>query len=183
MSLKMHNNTSNKSLILYFSKTQLTLGKEKVWMTKKLLLNDDVVKNKADIIILITWLMFVKVQRLFYKGPSNLGEVNSFSSSFSDNGHKVTFLSRIRKTLPSIGLIFKPELLYFKFFDLFKGKGLHMDRNEVFGTWNLILLQMCFKYMFNYCTKSHPPHAITVHHSIKEPILLLWLEGATFHFT
>ena len=91
MSLKMHNNTSNKSLILYFSKTQLTLGKEKVWMTKKLLLNDDVIKNKADIIILIKWLMFVKAQRLVYKVSSDLGEVNSFSSSFPDNGHKVPF--------------------------------------------------------------------------------------------
>ena len=49
------------------------------------------------------------------------------------------------KSLPGIGLIIKPELffLYFNFLVAFKGKGLHMNRIEVFGTLNLILLQIC----------------------------------------
>ena len=88
MSLWMHNNTYNKGLIHYFSKTQLTLGKEKIWKTKKLLLNADVIKNNADIIILITWLMVVKFKRLVYKAASDLGKANSFSGSFSDDGQK-----------------------------------------------------------------------------------------------
>ena len=89
VSLKIHNNTSNKGFIHYFSKTQLTLGKEKTWKTKKLLLNDDIIKNNVDIIILITRLMVVKVKRLVYKVASDLGKENSFSGSFSDNGQKV----------------------------------------------------------------------------------------------
>ena len=88
MSLKIHNNKSNKGLIHYFSKTQLTLVKEKNWKTKKLWLNDDVIKNNAAIIILITWLMVVKFKTLVYKVASDLGKENSFSGRFSDNGQK-----------------------------------------------------------------------------------------------
>ena len=35
----------------------LTLGKRKIWKTKKLFLNNYMIKSNADVIILITWLM------------------------------------------------------------------------------------------------------------------------------
>ena len=72
---------------------------------------------------------------MLYQVSSDLGEVNSFSSSFSNEDPKFS-LSRVSKTLPSIGLIFKPELIFFilNFLAAFKGKGLHVDRNEVFDT-------------------------------------------------
>ena len=92
----------------------------------------------------------LKSKDVLYQVSSDLGEVNNFSSSSSDEDQKAS-LSRVRKTLPSIGLLFKPELLFFilNFLAAFKGKGLHMDRNESFDTWNFILLEICFKHRFN----------------------------------
>ena len=92
----------------------------------------------------------LKSKDVLYQVSSDLGEVNSFSSSSSDEDKKASH-SRVRKTLPSIGLIFKPELLFFilNFLAAFKGKGLQMDRNESFDTWNFILLEICFKHIFN----------------------------------
>ena len=68
------------------------------------------------------------------------------------------------------------------FWAAFKGKGLHMKRNKVFGTWNLLLLQICFKYMINESIKSQPLQVIMVEQFIKNPVLFLWLEGVTFHW-
>ena len=64
------------------------------------------------------------------------GEVNGFSSSFSDEDQKAPSLLRVRKPLPCVELIFKPELLFFSliFLAAFEGKGWHVDRKEVFGT-------------------------------------------------
>ena len=36
--------------------------------------------------------------------------------------------------------------------------------------------------MFNSSTKSQPFHEIMVGWFIKEPVLFLWFEGATFHY-
>ena len=63
----------------------------KIWKAKKLLLNDDVVKNIADVIILVMWLMLeslLKSKDVLYQVSSNLGEVNKFYSSFSDMSQK-----------------------------------------------------------------------------------------------
>ena len=93
MSSKICNNTSNKGLSHHFLKKQLTLCKEQIWKENKktLLLNDEVVKNKADVIILIARLMLkflVKSKNVFYQDSSDLVELNSFYSSFSDAGQK-----------------------------------------------------------------------------------------------
>ena len=47
---------------------------------------------------------------------------------------------------------FQTRVIFFKilnFWAVFNGKDVHMDRNEVFGTWNLIILRICFKCMLN----------------------------------
>ena len=93
-------NTSKKGLHHYFLKKRFTLAKEKFESkTKKLLLNDYVIKNNADFIISITGLMLkflLKSKDVLYHVSSDLGEVNSFYSSFSDAGQKATpaFLKR-----------------------------------------------------------------------------------------
>ena len=93
----------------------------------------------------------LKSKDVLFHVSSDLGEVNGFSSSFSDKDQKAPSLLRVRKPLPCVELIFKPELLFFSliFLAAFEGKGWHVDRKEVFGTWNLIFLQICFKHMFN----------------------------------
>ena len=58
---------------------------------KNLLLSDDVIKNSADVIILITWLILkflLKSKDAMYQVSSDLGEVNRFYSGFSDAGQK-----------------------------------------------------------------------------------------------
>ena len=56
MSSKICSNTSNKGLSHYFSKKAVHFRQRKNLKVrlKKLLLNDDVIKNNADVIILIT---------------------------------------------------------------------------------------------------------------------------------
>ena len=59
-----------------------------------------------------------------------------------------------------------------------------MSRNEDFWTWNLILLQIYLKYMFNQTAKIQPVHVIIVHKSkniLKELVLFFWLASTSFH--
>ena len=52
---KIHNNTSDKGLIHYFSKNTVDFRQRKNFeIQKNLLLNDDVINNNGDFIILIT---------------------------------------------------------------------------------------------------------------------------------
>ena len=95
-----------------------------------------------------------------------------------------------------ISILIKPNLSHINWFNVsyilhffilnfraaFKSKGLHIKRNEVFGTWNPFVLQICFKYMFNSSTKSQPVHIIMVEQFIKKPVLFLSLEGVTVHW-
>ena len=56
-------------------------------MTKKLLLNDNVNKTNVDVIIFITGLMLkplIKSKYVLYHVSSDLGDLNSFYSSFSE---------------------------------------------------------------------------------------------------
>ena len=56
-----------------------------------LLLNDYVIKNTADVIIFITWLMLtflLKSRDVVYQVSSDLGEVKCCYSSFSDADQK-----------------------------------------------------------------------------------------------
>ena len=62
------------------------------------------------------------------------------------------------------------------FLAAFKGKGLHMDRNEVFGTWNLIFLQICFKHMF-IIKALQALHVIMVHQFIKKACIIPLIGG------
>ena len=84
------NNTSNKGLSHYFSKKQLALGKGKIWKQdkKNLLSNNYVIKNNADVIIFIRWLM-LNPEDVLYLVSSDLSEVKCFYGSFSDAGQKV----------------------------------------------------------------------------------------------
>ena len=75
-----------------------------------LLLNDYVIKNTADVIILITWLMLtflLKSRDVVYQVSNDLGEVKCFYSSFSDAGQKPFHV--FQKCLPGIGLNFASE--------------------------------------------------------------------------
>ena len=75
-----------------------------------LVLNDYVIKNTADVIILITWLMLtflLKSRDVVYQVSSDLGEVKCFYSSFSDAGQKPFHV--FQKCLPGIGLNFASE--------------------------------------------------------------------------
>lgn len=63
-----------------------------------MLLNDKAIKNNAGINILITWLMskfMVKSKGVVYQVSSDLCEVNSYYSSFSDVGQKAHLPSKI----------------------------------------------------------------------------------------
>ena len=92
MSSKICNNTSNNGLNHYFSRKQLTLGKKKLKVRQKeMLLNDYIMKNIAGVIILIMWLMMkflLKSKDVLYQVSSDLVEVNSLYSSFSNAGRK-----------------------------------------------------------------------------------------------
>ena len=93
MSSKICNNTSDKGLSHYFSKETVDFKQRKNLKIrqKKLLLNDYVIKNIANVIILITLIMLkflIKYKDVLYQVLSDLGEVNSFYSSFSDAGQK-----------------------------------------------------------------------------------------------
>ena len=93
MSSKICNNTSNKGLSHYFSKKTVDYSqrenlkvKQKNWF-----LNDDVIKNNAKVIILITWLIsrfLLKSKNVLYEVSSDLSEVNSFYSSFPEADQK-----------------------------------------------------------------------------------------------
>ena len=118
--------------------------KEKFKRQKKLLLNDEFTKNNVNIIILITWLMKkcqVKFKDVLHQVSSDLGELNSFYSSFSEAGKRAICLSKVWKTLPGFRFVSTPELLFFylSFLAPFKGKGLY--------TWQ--------KWSYWYM-KSHP---------------------------
>ena len=70
-----------------------------------MLLNDYIIKNNADVTILITWLMLkflLKSKDVLYQVSSVLGEVNSFCSSFSNVGQTASLPF---KSLKNIGLI------------------------------------------------------------------------------
>ena len=93
MSSKLCTNTSNKCLSHYFSKTIVEFRQRKNLKVrqKNLLSNNFVIKNNADIIILITRLILkflLKSKDVLYQVSSDLGEVNSFYSSFSDADQK-----------------------------------------------------------------------------------------------
>ena len=54
-------------------------------------MNDNILKNDADIIIVITWLKLkslLESKEVLYQVSSDLGEVNSFYNSFSNMGQK-----------------------------------------------------------------------------------------------
>ena len=53
-----------------------------------------------------------------------------------------------------------------------------MAKNEVFGTWNLDLLQIYFKYILNQSTKSQPLRVVMAEQFMKELYFFL----ATFHW-
>ena len=48
-------------------------------------------------------------------------------------------------------ITYRPKTLIVKqeFWVAFKGKSLHMEWNKLFGIWNTMVLQICFKHMFN----------------------------------
>ena len=92
MPSKKCNNTSNKGLSHHFSKKSINFRQRENLKvkTKKLLLND-VIKNNADIIILIMWLMLkflLKFKDVLRQVSCDLGEVKSFYSSSSEAGQK-----------------------------------------------------------------------------------------------
>ena len=81
----------------------------------------------------------------------------------------------------SEALIFKPELLLF----LSQIFGLHL-RAKV-SIWTALAHEILFfcksvSKIFNWITKSQPLHVIMVYQSIKELVLLLWLERTTFYW-
>ena len=107
MLLKFFNKTSNKGLSHYFSKKATDFKRRKSLKVRLIIffLIDDIIKNNTDAIILIKWLMFkflLKSKDVLHQVSSDMGEVNSFYSSFSDAGKKAPCLSKVRKSLPSI---------------------------------------------------------------------------------
>ena len=113
-------------------------------------------KKNVNVIILITCLMLkllLKSKYVLYQVLSDLGEVNSFCSSFSEVGQKASCLSKFWITVPGVGSIFKPELLffYFNFLAAFKGKGLHMGQK--WSHWHM-KSHPC-KIFFNICLIKH----------------------------
>ena len=64
------------------------------------MLNDYTIKNNADVIVLIMWLMFkflLKSKDALYQVSSDLGEVKCFYSSFSDAGEKAPAFQKFKK--------------------------------------------------------------------------------------
>ena len=79
MSTKLCNNTSNKGLSHYLWKKSVYIRQRKNLKVrqKQLLLNDDVIKNNADVIILITWLLLkvlLKSKDVLYQVSSDFDE-------------------------------------------------------------------------------------------------------------
>ena len=107
MSSKICNETSNKGLSHYFSRKTVDFSQRKnLKVKKKMLLNDYIIKNNADITILITWLMLkflLKSKDMLYQVLSDLGEVSSFWCGPKSS----PCLSKVQKYLPGIGLIEK----------------------------------------------------------------------------
>ena len=156
MSSKICYNTSNsnKGLSYYFSKKRCLQAREKFKSQKDLFLNDEVIKNNDNVIILIMWLMLkslIKSKGVLYHVYSDLGEVNSFYSSFSEVDQKAPCFWKVWKTLPGIVFIFKPELLFFclNFLAVFMGKGLQIGQKWSHWHMKSHLLQIYFKHMFN----------------------------------
>ena len=93
-----------KGLSHYFPKKQLTLVKEKFESkTKKLLLNNSVIKNNVDVIILKTWLVLksflkCKFQVIWVKQTA-------FTAVFLTRAKKPrSCLSKVQKCLTGMGL-------------------------------------------------------------------------------
>ena len=136
-------------------------------------MNDEILRNNANVIILIVRLMLkysLNSKDVLYQSSSDLGEENSFdSSSFSDTCQKDLCLSKFEKPCLLLGEFSNQSYYFFILRSLaaFKDKVLHMDKNEVFGTRNLILFLICFKYMFNQSTKAQTIHIMIVHQFIE----------------
>ena len=61
----------------------------------------------------------------------------------------IPFLWKVKKILSDIGLaLTRATFFILILLAAFKGKCLNIDTNEVFGTWNLVLSPLYFKYMF-----------------------------------
>ena len=126
ISSKICNNTSNK--VLRFSKKAVDLRQKKNLNDKKFVVEWCSLKNNADVIILITWLMcksLLKSKDVLYQFSSDLGEVHSFYSSFSDTSQKTPLLIKSLKNPAWYRVNFQTRaiIFYLKFFACIWRKG------------------------------------------------------------